>query len=243
MKSTRLPGRIESTVSFLFVLGVCLIAAIVNSGCSATSDYRFQNLAKTDMDMVGDIHLNQSVSLLKTLTEKLYHMNSNELLKTQGATINSRIQQIFQCPPPPFLEQSDAIGWTDMIHLGFDPDFSGDRVYAVMLGLYTMIHESYSGNCELFIMDFLDTQGLYNSARNIETFVWRLSNKRDTNGKLFLETNQCGSPIPNLSFERLFGKLISLQDTMARLEATRNGRMFTRTVHQTAGMIFLPIGF
>lgn len=193
--------------------------------------------------MVGDIHLNQSVSLLKTLTEKLYRMNPKELLKTPDATINSRIQQIFHCPPPPFIVQSAAIGWLDMILLGFDPEYCGDRVYAVMLGLYTMIHESYSGNCELFIVDFLDTQNLFNSARNIETFVWRLSNKRDSNGNLLLETNQYEGLIPNLSFERLFGKLISLQDTMARMEATRNGRMITRTVHQTAGMMFLPIGF
>ena len=55
-----------------------------------------------------------------------------------------------------------------------------------MLGLYTMIHESYSGNCELFIVDFLDPQDLYNSARNIEILVWRLSNKKNAHGNLFL---------------------------------------------------------
>lgn len=129
-----------------------------------------------------------------------------------------------------------------MILLGFDPDYTGDRVYVVMLGLYTMIHESYAGNCELFIMDFLNAQDLYNSARNIEILVWRLSNKKDANGNLYLETNQCGGPVQNLSFERLFGKLIALQDTMARLEASRNSRMITRTVHQTASMVFLPVG-
>jgi hypothetical protein len=29
---------------------------------------------------------------------------------------------------------------------------------------------------------------------------------------------------------------------MARLKASRNGRIITRTVHQTAGMVFLPVG-
>jgi hypothetical protein len=57
-----------------------------------------------------------------------------------------------------------------------------------------------------------------------------------------LETNQCEGPIQNLSFERLFGKRISLQDTMGRSEACRNGRLITRTVHQTAGRVFLPVG-
>jgi len=220
---------------FLSVLGICLIASFGSFGCAGSTDFRFQNLAKTDMDVVGDVHRNQAVSLLKTLTEKLYHMNSRELSKTPEATIDSRILQIFQCPPEP-------AEWSGMIQSGFDPGFKGDRVYAVMQGLYTMIHESYAGNCELFIMDFLDPQSLYNSARNIEILVWRLSNQRDPDGDLFLETNQCGGPIQNLSFERLFGKLISLQDTMARLEASRNGRLITRTVHQTAGMVFLPVG-
>ena len=201
--------------------------------------------------MVADIHRKQAVSLLKTLTEKLYNMNSKELLKTPGATIDSRIQQIFQCPPPSFFPARAAAGATaentdgnqaiDAILTGFDPDYAGDRVYAVVLGLYTMIHKSYAGKCELYILDFLNAQNLYNSARNIEVLVWRLSHRQDRDGRLFLATNQCGGPVTNLSFERLFGKLISLQDTMAQIAASRGGRMVTRTVHQAAGMVFLPI--
>ncbi len=213
------------------------------SGCTGVSDFRIENLAKTDMDMVADIHLDQTVSLLKTLTEKLYHMNARELSKTPGATIDSRIAQIFHCPPLPVSDLPEKNRWTHILLQGFDPDYSGDRVYAVILGLYTMIHESYSGKCEQYITDFLDAQRLYNSARNIEILVWRLSHRRDRNGALFLETNQCKGPVRNLSFERLFGKLISVQDTLARVVASRSGRMITKTVHQTAGMVFLPIGF
>ncbi len=179
--------------------------------------------------------------MLKTLTEKLYNMNSTELLKTPGATIDSRINQIFQCPPPLFSSAPEAAQEMDMLLLGFDPAYTGDRVYAVVLGLYTMIHKSYAGKCELYILDFLDAQNLYNSARNIEILVWRLSHRKDADGTLFLATNQCAGPVRNLSFERLFGKLISLQDTMARIVASQTGRMITRTVHQAAGMVFLPI--
>jgi hypothetical protein len=219
-----------------------LTLSVALSGCTGASDFRIQTLAKTDMDTVADIHLDQTVSLLKSLTEKLYHMNARELSKTPGATIDSRIARIFHCPPLPVSDLAEN-RWTDSILQGFDPAYTGDRVYAVILGLYAMIHESYSGKCEQFITDFLDAQRLYNSARNIEILVWRLSHRRDRNGDLFLETNQCKGPVRNLSFERLFGKLIVLQDTMARVVAARSGRMITRTVHQTAGMVFLPIGF
>ncbi|MCA1795202.1 MAG: hypothetical protein LC660_15275, partial [Desulfobacteraceae bacterium] len=198
------------------------------TGCTGTSDFKIQNLAKTDMDMAANIHLDQAVSLLKTLAEKLYNMNSTALLKTPGATIDSRINQIFQCPPPPFSsrpsagqDSNPAAGHDiDALENAFDPHYSGDRVHAVVLGLYTMIHKSYAGKCELYIMDFLDAQNLYNSARNIEIVVWRLSNRKDADGSLLLASNQCGGPVQNLSFERLFGKLISLQDTMARMVAS-----------------------
>ncbi len=235
---------IRAVIFFFLISGLAVI-----SGCAGTLDFKIRDLAKTDMDMAANIHLDQAVSLLKTLAEKLYNMNSNALLKTPGATIDSRINHIFQCPPPPFSSKpsagqdsnSAAEHHIDALEKGFDPQYSGDRVHAIVLGLYTMIHKSYAGKCELYIMDFPDAQNLYNSARNIEIVVWRLSNRKDADGSLLLETNQCGGTVRNLSFERLFGKLISLQDTMARMVASKNGRMLTKTVHQAAGMVFLPI--
>lgn len=91
------------------------------------------------------------------------------------------------------------------------------------------------------MLDFLNAQSIYNSARNIEIFVWRLKARHQPNGKLFLVTNVCDGPIENLSFERIFGKLISLQDTMALIVSSRTGRMITEVVH-IAGMAFFPIG-
>ena len=90
------------------------------------------------------------------------------------------------------------------------------------------------------MLDFLDGQSIYNSARNIEIFVWRLKTRYKSDGKLFLITNTCNGPVENLSFERIFGKLISLQDTMALIVSTRKGRMIKEVLHM-AGMAFLPI--
>lgn len=189
---------------------------------------------------MSDIHIDQVESLLKTLTQKLYRMNPIELGKTPGATIDSQMTRIFQCPPVqtyPILEKKEG---TDAILLGFEPVFEGDRVFVMMYGLYTMVHASYSKKCDLFMLDFLDAQPLYNSARNIEIFIWRLKARHLPNGNLFLITNVCHGPVENLSFERIFGKLISLQDTMALIVSTRTGRLITQVVHM-AGMAFVPI--
>jgi len=58
---------------------------------------------------------------------------------------------------------------------------------------------------------------------------------------LFILTNSVEGEIQNLSYERLFGKIISLQDTMAQIVSNRSGRIIKEVV-QIAGMAFLPIG-
>jgi len=185
--------------------------------------------------------MNQAIDFLKTLTEKLYKKNPGELQKVPGQTIDSRLKQIFICPIEKKYAELDFQESIDAILLGFEPEFKGDRVFAIMFGLYTMIHKSYNSKCELFILDSLNEQNLYNSARNIEILVWRLNTRKMDDNRLIILTNNFEGEIKNLSYERLFGKLISLQDTMAQIVAGRTGRLINKAV-QIVGMAFLPIG-
>ncbi|MFH2059994.1 MAG: hypothetical protein ABIJ59_13955 [Pseudomonadota bacterium] len=171
----------------------------------------------------------------------MYKMNPNELKKSLDQTIDSRIAQIFLCPSDKKYEEIEFKDGTGAILLGFEPKFKGDRVFALMYGLYTMIHKSYNNKCELFILDFLNEQNLYNSARNIEILVWRLKTRKTDNDQLYLLTNRLDGDVKNLSYERIFGKLISLQDTMALIVSQRTGRLIKQVAH-IAGMSFLPIG-
>ena len=210
-------------------------------GCSTVSDFHIKNLAKTDIDLVSEIHLRQTTELLKTLTIKLYKKNPNELKKSPGQTIDTRLNQIFNCPVMDSFKEIEYQTGTDAILLGLDPAFNGDRVFPVVFGLYTMIHKAYGSKCEFFIIDMLNGQDLYNCARNIEILVWRLKSRQKANGQPFILTNSLDADAPNLSYERIFGKLIVLQDTLALVVSSRNGRVIKEVV-QFAGMTFLPIG-
>lgn len=222
---------------------VCLLT--LTSCQSTTSPFHITDLAKTDINQVSEIHRNQAIELLKDLTQKLYKKNPSELNKSPGQTIDSRIAQIFTCPVVKMTGQEfktlDFKDSTEAILLGFEPEYEGDRVFAIMYGLYTMIHKSYNSKCELFILDYLNEQTLYNSARNIEILVWRLKTRKNNNTQPYLQTNSFDGDIQNLSFERIFGKLISLQDTMATIVSKRNGRLIKEAV-LIVGMAFLPIG-
>jgi hypothetical protein len=225
-------------IKLLFLTSICIFLL---SGCRSASDFQISDFAKTGIDVVSEIHMDQTTSLLKILTKKLYKKNPHELQKALDHTIESRINQIFNCPVKKQHEELDYKDSTDAVLLGFEPEYKGDRVYALMYGLYTMIHKSYNSKCELFILDYLNEQNLYNSARNIEIFVWRLKTRLDDSGNLLILTNSFDGETKNLSYERIFGKLISLQDIMAQIVSSRTGRVITEVV-QIVGMAFLPIG-
>ena len=128
----------------------------------------------------------------------------------------------------------------DAMLLAFDAHYQGDRVFALGVGLRGMLYKAYGEKSELFLLDSLDPQKLYNSARNIEIIAWRLAHKRGAKGRLLLLTNSTNGTI-NLSFERLFGKMIANQDMISEIIAAGANRTINKIVHSIAQAVFLPV--
>ncbi|WP_047048992.1 hypothetical protein [Vibrio mexicanus] len=205
-----------------------------------------RNLGKSDVDFVMDVHAKQQKEMLITLTKKLYVRNPNQLKKVTGMTVDERINQIFgtldeTALPSLVFDELDGVTSIDAILLAFDETFEGDRVFAAMVGLSEMLRRSYNHQQEFFILDSLDEQALYNSARNIEVFVWRLYHRRDTNGDLFLLSNRINEDDFDISFDRLFAKMAMVQDMMAFIVADKTNRSITKVVHGVTQFVFLPV--
>ena len=114
-------------------------------------------------------------------------------------------------------------------------------MFVFVIGLASMIMASYEYKTDFYMFDDVDPQKLYNSARNIEIAVWKIEHDRDENGDLFLYTNSLPGEETNLSYERLFGKLIALQDTMAVIMEEKTQRVIKKVLQRMATAIFLPI--
>ena len=208
------------------------------AGCSGRPVH-IKNVAKSDVDLVADAHLRKMNALMKELTVKLYKRNPRELHK-QPYTVDFRLAQLFGSHRWSSFSELDDKDRIDAILLSFDDTFTGDRVFALMVGLTTMIRYSYNNQEEFFMFDTLDQQKLYNSARNIEILLWRLANKRNKKNEPYLLTNSTtGEPV-NLSFERLFGQMIAVQDMMAIIVADRTNRTINHVVQTLASAVFLP---
>ena len=107
-----------------------------------------------------------------------------------------------------------------------------------------MLNEAFDNKMEFFMLDGLDAQKLYNSARNVEIAAWKLANARDEAGQLLLLSNEINQPplVSNLSFEREFGKMIGHLDVLTIAIADRDNRTISRVAQSVASAVFLPVG-
>ena len=222
---------------------VALILITSLSGCASDSRL-LRNLAKTDIDFIADAHLREMNRLMQNLLVKLYKRNPRELQKSAGMSAEQRHRQIFSTPGRLIFAELNNRQGTQALELAFDPEFAGDRVFAVMVGILGMVRSSYNWQEEQFLFDSLDAQQLFDSARNLEVLTWKLSNRRDAGGDLLLLTNSRPGEEENLSFERQLGKMIAVQDMLAFILTGRFDRGVSRVVQGAVSSVaFLPMGF
>lgn len=209
----------------------------------AVSEFDPKQIAKADIDRVADAHRREVFAHVRALAEKLYRRNPREWSKGGHSGLTTALDKLLD--PRSGWRMAETAGRvpTDAILLALSADYPGDRVAAFINGLGGMLDAAFEHKTEFFMLDDLNPQKLYNSARNVEIAVWKLSTARDAQGKLLLLSNEAASTEQpaNLSFEREFGKLIGNLDILARIIADRDNRTIARVAQSVATAVFLPV--
>ncbi len=230
-----------------WIASAILLCALL-LGCTATtrapyrteSGFRLQSIMKSDIDLIAEYHQRRTLAYLRELMEKLYRRNPREWRKGHAASMEQAVAQVFETPRWDFPALNGNKG-IDAMRLAFDEHYTGDRVLALIAGLCGMVIESYNGQTEFFMFDDLDAQRLYNAARNVEVAAWKLRTARDAKGNLLLLSTSLDPGDPNLSFERLFGKILAHQDSMADIMAAKSDRRIKQVIQGVASAVFIPI--
>ncbi len=205
------------------------------------SGYGARHLMKTDLDRVTEAHQQEVFASLRLLAEKLYRRNPREFKKSGQASVEAAVSRIFDRHHDWRFEDIQLQRGTEAIHLAFRENYTGDRILAYVVGIASMIQTAFNDKTEFFVLDDVSPQGLYNAARNVEIALWKLSNARNTQGELLLLSNEGAAPVPNLSFEREFGKIIASLDVLSKVLAGRYDRTVVKVLQSLATAVFLPI--
>ena len=108
-----------------------------------------------------------------------------------NTTIEVRVEQLKAARLN--LQEFDSRKPDKLVRMAFHPDFTGDRVYAFVAGLQSMVNHAFDHRREFLFLDDLPTaQFIYNSARNIETAAYLLQQSEP----------RMGSPISMLTNPR-----------------------------------------
>lgn len=227
----------------LFLLTACGSPPIERrDGTTSARSFSVKHLAKSDIDNVVEIHQQEMLATLKTLALKLYRRNPREWRNAGHASAEAAADAIFA--PLGHWENATLknLPWQTALLDPWRADFTGDRVKALIDGLLVMHMAAFGHRTEFYVLSELDAQKLYNAARNTEAVVWKLSNARNERGEPVLLSNSMDpGGVANLSFEREFGKLIGIQDTLAKVIEDKSNRAIRFGVVNVATMAFLPI--
>lgn len=211
-------------------------------GSSSLRGFSLKELVKSDVDTVVEIHQHEVVTSLKTLTLKLYRRNPGEWRKAGFRSAEAATDALFEALPNWRSSSQRSIDWEASVLHALREDYAGNRVEALIGGLLVMHMAAFNHETEFYLLSELDPQKFYNAARNTEVVVWRLATARKQNNEPLLLANGVDDKgVANLSFEREFGKLIGLQDTLAKIVEDKNNRAIRFGVVNVASMVLLPI--
>jgi len=206
----------------------------------ACSGYELKNLAKSDIDLVTDQFIDKTRSDILELLVLLYERNPDQLRKIPGMTVEGRLAQLRVHRYKLQFAELDYKQDIDALNLAFDPSFAGDRVFALIVGLGSMVRQAYQYQPEMFLPDELDAQVLLTSAYNVEELLRKLKTTRKPDGEHLIITYEQHSVVDNMEFERLFSEIIVLQEMMADIVSDADNRTVTGTVRAVSS-VFIPL--
>ena len=239
-RPTRTPTHAASTVLALALLGACAAPAPEHKGEVQGAEASTREWGQSDINRVATIAMRENLQALYRLADKLYRRNPTEWRKGGApgrdeavARLRTAIEQRSGWAP---LQQRRDI---DALALALAPEYADDRVAAFIHAVADMLIAAHGGKTEFFLIDGLDAQHLYNAARNLETAVWMLAQRRNARGGPLLLADEINAQERNLSYEREFGKIIARLDLLAQVTTEKYRRAVIGYVQGLAGGTFL----
>ena len=237
---TRTSTHAASTVLALALLGACAAPAPAHKGEVQGAEASTREWGQSDINRVATIAMRENLQALYRLADKLYRRNPTEWRKGGApgrdeavARLRTAIEQRSGWAP---LQQRRDI---DALALALAPEYADDRVAAFIHAVADMLIAAHGGKTEFFLIDGLDAQHLYNAARNLETAVWMLAQRRNARGGPLLLADEINAQERNLSYEREFGKIIARLDLLAQVTTEKYRRAVIGYVQGLAGGTFL----
>ncbi len=206
-----------------------------------------RNLAKSSLDHALDAHLNATTEHLTLLMRELYALNPEELAKNPDATVERRVALLLPNRVYDDLRFGELDGQrsTAAMTLAFDPNFLGDRVFALMVGIVSQMQIAYGDRAEFFALDFLHAESVKSFSTNLQIIALNLQHQKTADGAPLLRY-QTLQPVGKFDLEALsvmqiLERTIGSQEILADIAGQREDRGSAAAVRTFGSIVLMPV--
>ncbi len=201
-----------------------LLAPLALTGCSSlrsterAEPYGNQEWLQSATNRIANLSLRDNLQSVRRVQTTLYRRNPREWRKS-AATLEEATQRtwdaILQGTPLPELRGATGI---DAIRLAFETGpqaYQGDRVAALVVGWASMLKQANGNTWDQTMIDGVDAENSYRTARNFEISLWLISSKTGPDGQPLLLATEISDRGRNLVADRELSKVVARLDLLA----------------------------
>jgi hypothetical protein len=197
------------------ILLPCVAACSALNSTERAQPYGNQEWLQSGANRMANLALRDNLESVRRVQLSLYRRNPREWRKwaaSQDEAIARTWNAAMEGTPSPQLRGAVGI---DAIRLAFDPAFQGDRVSALVLGWTAMLRQANGNTWSQTMIDGVDAENAYRSARNVEISLWLISSRAGADGQPLLYATEIGERGRNLVVDRELSKVVARLDLMA----------------------------
>ena len=103
----------------------------------------------------------------------------------------------------------------DAVRAAFDLGYQGDRVAALVVGWTSMLKQANGNTWSQTMIDGVDAENAFRTARNMEISLWLLYARRDAKDQPLLLSTEISDQGRNLVVDRELSKVVARLDLLA----------------------------
>ncbi|MET3375603.1 hypothetical protein ABIC89_004677 [Variovorax boronicumulans] len=201
-----------------------LLAPLALTGCSSfrsterAEPYGNQEWLQSGTNRIANLSLRDNLQSVRRVQTTLYRRNPREWRKS-AASMEEATQRtwdaVLQGTQLPELRGATGI---DAIRLAFETGpqaYQGDRVAALVVGWASMLKQANGNTWDQTMIDGVDAENSYRTARNFEISLWLISSKTGPDGQPLLLATEISERGRNLVADRELSKVVARLDLLA----------------------------
>jgi hypothetical protein len=217
--------RIQFPSSSRAAVLCCAIGLLGLTGCAAFHEtvrrepYDTREWLQSSANRIANLALRDNLASIRRVQLSLYRRNPREWRKWASSAdeaIERTWDAVMHDAPPPALRGATGI---DAVRMAFDttpPEpYTGDRVAALVFGWASMLKEANGGTWSQTMVDGVDAENSYRTARNVEISLWLIGSKTGTDGQPLLLATEVSERGRNLVIDRELSKVVARLDLLA----------------------------